>query len=364
MSLLALSTRKGLLLVRDHGESFRLESESFLGARVSLTAQDPRDGMLYACLDHGHWGVKFQRSADLGKTWTELDPPKYPEGSEIRPGKPAVLKYLWGVGFPSEQRPGCFYLGSEPGGLFAAEEQGAAFTLNDALWNHPSRPEFWFGGGRDEAAIHSVCIDPNDDDRVLVGVSCCGVFETLDGGQSWTPRNKGLKAEFMPNPDAELGHDPHLLVQCRTQPHKLWQQNHCGVFHSDDYGANWRDVSQPENGIKFGFAIAVDPNDGDTAWIVPAIADEIRIAIDRALFVAQTTDGGQTWRHLRTGLPQEHTYDFAYRHGLALRGDHLALATAGGSLYTSGDRGESWRMFSTQLPPVYSVTHLNESLTA
>lgn len=364
MSLLALSTRKGLLLVHDHGDRFELLSESFLGARVSLTSQDPRDGMLYACLDHGHWGVKLQRSADLGKSWTELDPPQYPAGSEIRPGTPAVLKYLWGFGFPSSKQPGQFYLGSEPGGLFTATEQGAAITLNEPLWNHPSRPEFWFGGGRDEAGIHSICVDPSDDNHLLVGVSCSGVFESLDGGQSWNPKNKGLRADFMPNPDAEFGHDPHMLVQCRDQPHKLWQQNHCGVFHSDDYGANWRDVSQPEGGVKFGFAIQVDPHDGDIAWVVPAIADEVRVAIDRKLFVAHTTDGGKTWRQYRAGLPQEHVYDFAYRHGLALRGDHLALVTAGGSLFTSSDRGESWRSFSTQLPPVYAVDFVDEGLVA
>ncbi|MCC9604508.1 hypothetical protein LOC68_27680 [Blastopirellula sp. JC732] len=364
MPLLALTTRKGLLLVRDDGDRFALESESFLGARMSITAQDPRDGTLYACLDHGHWGVKFHRSADLGKTWTELEAPKYPEGSEIRPGDPAVLKYLWAVGFPSDKRPGTFYLGSEPGGLFELAEQGAASQLNDALWNHPSRPEFWFGGGRDEAGIHSICIDPNDDDRMLVGVSCCGVFETRDGGKSWTHRNKGLKAEFMPNPDVEFGHDPHLLVQCRTQPHKLWQQNHCGVFHSDDYGENWQDVSQPDVGVKFGFTVVVDPDDGDTAWVVPATSDEKRVAIDRALFVAHTTDGGKTWRKYREGLPQEHVYDFAYRHGMSLCGDHLALATAGGSFYTSSDRGETWRTFSSQLPPIYAVTHIDESLVA
>jgi len=355
MSTLLLGTRKGLLTFARQGSTWGLSGEHFVGVAVPYAIRDARHDTWWASLDHGHWGSKLQRSRDGGQTWTEITAPKYPEGAEVKPGKPAAVKYLWVIQPSLASEPQTLYVGSEPGGLFVSGDGGDTWELNQALWNHPSRADSWFGGGRDEPGIHSIFVDPRNPRRVLVGISCAGVFETIDAGTSWQPRNRGLLAEYMPNPHAEVGHDAHFMMACAAAPDTLWQQNHCGIFRTTDGGQNWAAVSRKGDTAHFGFVVAVDPQDGQTAWVIPATADEKRIAVERAMCVCRTTDGGATWQRFSSGLPQENCYDFAFRHALDQSGDTLVFGTNTGALYFSDDRGETWQTIASRLPPIYSV---------
>jgi photosystem II stability/assembly factor-like uncharacterized protein len=139
------------------------------------------------------------------------------------------------------------------------------------------------------------------------------------------------------------------------QPDHVWQQNHSGVFYSDDGAATWRKVSDPQKGVHFGFPVAVDAKDGRVAWLVPGRADSQRMAIDGALFVARTEDGGKTWEQLRQGLPQEHAYDVVYPHAHDQTDGCVAFGSTTGNLYVSEDRGERWQVVGHNLPPIYSV---------
>jgi photosystem II stability/assembly factor-like uncharacterized protein len=186
-----------------------------------------------------------------------------------------------------------------------------------------------------------------------VAVSSAGVLETTDGGKTWTGRNRGMLNDYMPNPESEWGHDPHFVAGCPGQPEHLWQQNHCGVFYSDDGAMKWKKVSMPDAGVHFGFPIASTHRTG-----VPrgcARADMERMAIGGGLFVARTTDGGQSWQSFRNGLPQENTYDIVLRHGLDVSGDSLCFGSTTGNVYLSEDRGETWQCLGNNFPPVYSV---------
>jgi len=353
---LILGTRKGLLILERDGLRWKRTVTAHEGIPVPYAIRDPRTDVLWASLDHGHWGQKLTRSSDGGVTWSEVTQPAYPEGAILTGDTPATLRYLWVIQPGGVDEPDRLYLGTEPGGLFVSDDGGEHFALNEALWGHPSRTEEqWFGGGRDHAGIHSVLIDPRDSAHLSVGVSCAGVFQSHDHGKTWAPTNQGLRADFLPDPTVEVGHDPHLLVQCTSAPDRQWQQNHCGIYRSTDGGATWTDVSESNGPASFGFAIAVDPDDGDTAWVVPAIADQKRMAIDGALCVCRTTDGGASWTALREGLPQEDVFDVVFRHGLDQRGDRLAFGSTSGNLYVTDDRGESWQTVSNNLAPVYSV---------
>lgn len=349
-----LGTRKGLIELQRSQGRWTVAGEAHGAIPVSLVGRDPRNGTLWACLDHGHWGCKLQRSRDLGRSWLEVAAPRYPEGSEIRPGVPANLKYLWGFAAGGGDQPGRIYLGSEPGGLFRSDDEGDSFSLVESLWNQPHRDKTWFGGGRDEAGIHSILVDPRDSRRILVGVSCAGVFESCDDTLSWTPRNRGLSAEFLPDPDAEVGHDPHLLAWCAAHPDMLWQQNHCGIYRSRDGAKTWEAVHESQGPARFGFAIAVHERNPEVAWVVPATSDEQRVPLHRSLCVCRTQDGGKSWTALHRGLPQHDCYDLVYRHALALSGDCLAFGTTTGNLYFSEDGGESWECLGHHFPPVYS----------
>ncbi len=357
---LLLGTRKGtLILGHQHGE-WRLLRECHAGVHVSYSFCDPRTKTLWSSLEHGHWGSKLECSQDMGETWEEVSAPKYPEDAVLREGKPATLKYIWNLAPGPRHLPERLYAGTIPGGLFQSDDGGRTFELMRGLWDHPSRPDHWFGGGFDEAGIHSIFVDPRDPQHLVVGISCAGVFESTDHGQTWEARNKGLRGDFLPDPKSDVGHDPHLLVSCAADPQVFWQQNHCGIFRSENGCQSWDDITQPEGPARFGFAIAADQADPLTAWVVPAESDQVRAAVGRALCVCRTEDGGKSWTQLRTGLPQHHCYDLVFRHGLDLQDSKLAFGTSTGKLYISEDRGESWTGTALHLPPIYSVRFVPE----
>lgn len=352
---LILGTHKGLLILEESGGDWKLARQCHDAIPVSYAATDPRTGVLWACLDHGHWGRKLHRSRDAGVTWEEIPAPKYPDGLEIKEGQPATCSYLWTFAPGGADQPNTLYVGTEPGGLFRSDDGGDSFHLVESLWNHPSRKDNWFGGGRDLPGLCSIVVDPRDSQHITIGISVGGVYETTDGGQTWKGRNKGLYAYYLPNPYADYGHDPHFMTASPSNPDVLWQQNHCGVFRSTDCGRTWVDISHPDVPVYFGFAIAVDEQDAETAWVVPATSDEYRVAVKGAMCVCRTEDGGQTWRAFREGLPQDTCYDVTYRHALDKSGDRLAFGTTTGNVYLSDDRGESWRSLGANFPPVLSV---------
>jgi photosystem II stability/assembly factor-like uncharacterized protein len=190
-----------------------------------------------------------------------------------------------------------------------------------------------------------------------VGVSCGGAWQSTDDGATWT-LSTGMFAEYMP-PERRLDpaiQDPHRIVQCRSNPDRLWSQHHNGVFRSDDGGRTWKEVPDAKPSV-FGFAVAVDPNNGDKAWLVPAVKDETRVPVDAKVVVARTADAGKTWDVLGRGLPQAHAYDIAYRHSLDVdsSGRRLAFGSTTGSLWISEDAGDAWTCLSTHLPPIYAV---------
>ena len=389
-AILLLGTRKGTVIVDRTQTGWRPRPIAHQGIPVCYAAKDPRDGTLWASLDHGHWGPKLSRSRDNGATWQDVLSLKYPKGArhivqylptpDFDPNAPAgqpeyrdaTVYKIWNVTFGTDSQPGRLYAGTIPGGLFVSDDGGDSWELNRPLWNHASRGGDLFSGeatsethwggtpasidyGVFEPGIHSIVVDPRDPEHMYVSVSSAGVLETRDGGKTWLGRNEGMLMDYLPNPRAEWGHDPHFVTASSGQPDHLWQQNHCGVFYSDDGAKNWRKVSDPEAGVHFGFPIVADPKDGRTAWVVPAQADSERMAIDGGLFVARTTDGGQSWQALRKGLPQDHAYDIVLRHALDAAGDCLCFGSSTGNVYLSEDRGESWSCLGNNFPPVYSV---------
>lgn len=352
---LFLATRKGLVVCTRQANGWKITGSHFDGIPVTIAYEDERNSAWWACLSHGHWGVKLHRSLDRGATWEEVAAPSYPEGAEIKEGAPATTQYLWAMQHGGVSNPKRLWLGTIPGGLFKSDDKGDNFELVESLWNQPSRQNQWFGGGFDHPGIHSIVLDPRDDNHLYIGISCAGVFESKDGGQSWQARNKGLRADFLPDPYAEIGHDPHLLLAAPSNPDVLWQQNHCGIFVSTDSGASWGDVSEPEGPAKFGFAIAVADDDPNQAWVAPAISDGIRTAVAHSICICRTDNGGKSWKALRKGLPQEHCYDIVYRHALAATGDDLVFGTTTGNVFFSQNRGDSWQVLSNYLPMVHAV---------
>ena len=244
--------------------------------------------------------------------------------------------------------------GTLPGGLFRSTDGGASWALDDVLWNRPERPD-WNGGGYDVPGIHSLCPAPGG--TLLVGVSTGGAWVTDDDGASWRQTAHGMRAAYMPPEQAFDPHvqDPHAIVRSEADPQVLWCQHHNGIFRSTDGGARWAELEAPLS--TFGFAVAAHPRDSQTAWFVPAVKDECRIPVGRALAVNRTRDGGASFETLRAGLPQQDCYDLVYRHGLAVDGSGrgLLMGSTTGGLWSSADGGESWSALAARPAPVYAV---------
>ncbi|KVL70643.1 WD40/YVTN/BNR-like repeat-containing protein [Burkholderia ubonensis] len=382
---LLVATRKGLFVLQADGKGgWTLGEPHFVGEPVNMVLPDPRDGSLYAALNLGHFGVKLHRRRAGAPDWEECAVPVYPpqppdeartdgnapaststnadpdnatgDPAPVPPSPPWTLQQIWSLETGGPDEPGVLWAGTIPGGLFRSDDGGDTWTLNRALWDRPERRE-WFGGGYDAPGIHSVMVDPRDSRHVSIGVSCGGVWQTEDGGATWRVSADGMEADYMPperRGDANV-QDPHRVVQCPANPDVLWTQHHCAIFRSTDGAAHWQRIeAQPSS---FGFAVAVHPREPDTAWFVPAVKDACRIPVNGQFVVTRTRDGGRTFERFSNGLPPEPAYDLVYRHGLAVddSGTRLAMGSTTGGLWTSGDGGESWRLISAHLPPVYCV---------
>jgi hypothetical protein len=351
-----VATRKGLFELRRRADRWHIERVSFLAEPVTMVLPpDPRSTRpqrMLAALNLGHFGVKLHASDDAGATWFEVATPTYPTQPKDAAGPPWKMVQIWAL----EQSAGTVWAGTMPGGLFRSSDWGASWQLVDALWHHPER-EKWFGGGNEAPGMHSVCLHPQRPQELMVAVSCGGAWVSTDGGQQWRVQCQGMHADYMPPELAEDANsqDPHRIVRCAAQPDVLWCQHHGGIWRSTNNAASWQEIKAPVS--SFGFAVAVHPQDGNTAWFVPAVKDEKRVPVDAALIVNRTRDGGLTFETLRSGLPQQHAYDLVYRHGLdvAADGQSLLMGSTTGALWASVNGGDDWQTVSLNLPPIYAV---------
>lgn len=362
---LHVATRKGLFVVAGTGGAARIVDEHFVGDNVPLTLADPSDGTWYAVLDHGHFGVKLHRSDDQGRHWEEIAVPAYPPKPEgfvdidmWGRERDWALMNIWALE-PTADRAGALWCGTSPGGLFRSDDRGSSWRMIDSLWNHENRTR-WNGGGLDQPALHSICVDPRDPGRVVVAVSSGGVWRTSDGGTTWNPHTTGMVVAHVPPAEAEApeNQDPHCVVQSPSDPDVFWCQHHMGIWRSDDDLASWTKLhAEPSS---FGFPVAVHPHDPLTAWFVPAHSDQKRAPIDGRVVVTRTRDGGRTFDRLTDGLPQQHAYDLVLRHALDVSadGDSLAFGSTTGNLWVTADQGDHWHSVATNLPPIYSVRYV------
>lgn len=346
---------KGAFLFRSDATRTKWERGGpyFAGSAVYALAYDSRAGRhrLWAGPHSMHWGAVLRTSDDFGRTWTNPEEAnvKFPEGAG------AALSQVWQIVPGRESESDTLYCGVEPAALFVSRDAGEKWSLVEGLWNHPQRERWEPGGGG--LCLHTILLDPEDEKRIRIAVSTAGMYVTEDGGATWRPSNRGVRADFLPEKYPEFGQCVHKVVQARRKPERMFLQNHWGLYRSDDRGETWVDVA---NGVPsdFGFALAAHPADPDSAWIVPLESDEFRCTPEGKLRVYRTRDAGASWEPLSDGLPQHDAFETILRDALAVDAlDPVGVyfGTRSGKLFASSDEGAAWTEVADGLPPVVAV---------
>ena len=350
----AVGTAKGLFFIDDDG----VRGPVFPGERFPAVALG-QDGRVAAASVSEHWGPTLRLSDDYGATWTEHDERAiaFPGGLEWTDHwsgatKPASLVQVWQLKFGSNST---LFAGTEPAALFRSDDGGRKFELVDGLWNHPHRPQWYPGGGG--LGLHTILIDPRDDQRMHVAISTGGVYRTDDGGKTWEARNKGIAGVVGVDPDSEFGQCVHKVDRDAGNPDTLFLQNHGGLYRSDDRGDNWQSIA---NGVPsdFGFPMVTHTSKPQTAYVIPLDYELGRCTPEGKCRVYRTTDGGGSWEPLSNGLPQQNAFVTVLRDGFCSdAGDPLGLwfGTRSGHVFTSEDEGEHWRCAAEFLPDVLCV---------
>ena len=353
--LLLVGTVKGLFLLESSPARRRWLAAGpyFRGSTVYAAAFDGREGRrrIWAGPSSMHWGAELCWSDDFGRSWERPETPRVRFPQDVG----ASLANIWQISPGRPEEPDVLYCGVQPSALFESRDAGETWSLNLGLWNHPHRAKWTPGGGG--LCLHTVLVDPERPGRLIVATSTGGAYRTDDGGRSWQVKNRGVRAEFLPDPYPEFGQCVHKIVQAKARPRRLYLQNHWGLYRSDDGGDSWKDMA---NGVPsdFGFCMGVHPRDPETAYIVPLHSDGFRCVPEGKVRVYRTRDGGDSWQPLTRGLPQKDSFETIVRDALAvdsLQPAGVYFGTRSGKLFGSADEGKSWRLLHDGLPAVVCV---------
>lgn len=382
-----VGTRKGAFILSADGkrEKWEVSGPHFAGWEMYHLKGSPVDpNRIFASQSSGWFGQILQRSDDGGKTWVQ--PGKAPGESTTLPdgppkaesnkfvydtsaetGKPLTthqwydgtqhpweFKRVWHLE-PSLTDPDTVFAGVEDAAIFRSTDGAHSWHELPGLRGNGTGPRWQPGAGG--MCLHTIILDPGNPQRMYVAISAAGAFRTDDGGKSWTPINRGLRSQFLPDEDAEVGHCVHHIAMHPEHPNRLFMQKHWDVMRSDNAGDSWSEVSG-NLPTDFGFVIDVHAHEPETIYVVPIKSDSEHYPLDGKLQVFRSRCGGNEWEPLTKGLPQSSCYVNVLRDAMSVdRLDKCGIyfGTTGGQVFASADAGDSWFPIVSHLPPVLSV---------
>jgi photosystem II stability/assembly factor-like uncharacterized protein len=381
-----VGTRKGAFILTSDGKRAKwdVSGPHFAGWEIYHVKGSPANpNRLFASQTSGWFGQIIQRSDDGGKTWTqpgtppgEQAPPQGPPKGESnkfvydtseKTGKPLTthqfydgkqhpweFKRVWHIE-PSLTDPDTVYAGVEDAALFRSTDGGKSWNELAGLRGHGTGPQWQPGAGG--MCLHTIVLDPGNPQRIFVAISAAGAFRSDDSGKTWRPINRGLKSQYIPNPEAEVGHCVHRIALHPSRPNVLFMQKHWDVMRTDNGGDSWTEVSG-NLPTDFGFVIDVHAHEPNTVYVVPIKSDGEHYPLDGKLRVYRSRSGGNEWEALTKGLPQSDCYVNVLRDAMAvdsLDKCGIYFGTTGGQVYASADAGDSWAPIVRDLPAVLSV---------
>ena len=383
---LLVGTKKGAFVLTSDGkrEKWEVSGPHFAGWELYHLKGSPVDpNRIYASQTSGWFGQIIQRSDDGGKTWFQPGTPpgetKGPDGMQkgesnkfvydtsAETGKPLTthqfydgtqhpweFKRVWHLE-PSLNDPDTVYAGVEDAALFKSTNGGKTWEELSGLRGHGTGPKWQPGAGG--MCLHTIVLDPKNAGRIFIAISAAGAFRSDDGGKTWKPINKGLRSQYIPDPEAEVGHCVHRIAQAKSRPDLLYMQKHWDVMRSFDAGDSWTEVSG-NLPTDFGFVIDVHAHEPETIYVVPIKSDGEHFPLNGKLRVYRSKSGGNEWQELSKGLPEKDCYVNVLRDAMAvdsLDKCGIYFGTTGGQVYCSPDAGETWAPVVRDLPAVYSV---------
>jgi photosystem II stability/assembly factor-like uncharacterized protein len=349
-TLLLIGTRKGAFLMESGDRrKWSLSGPFCEGWPVYHAVHDPSSGAVYAAAASEWLGSTVWRTPDLGETWTQSS-----EGLNYGEDDPRKVSKVSTLAVDN----GRVLVGVEAPGIFESRDQGATWSLLSTLAGQPGS-ELWDDPANQppgHLGISALTFDGEDPKRFWAIVQGVGLFETTDDTETWTPRNRGLRADW-PRPHEEVGFCVHKFVRSPADGDRMYQQNHVGMHRSDDAGHSWTEITE---GLptEFGFAAATHPHDRETFYVIPLEPEHGRCMPDGHAAVWRTRDAGESWHRLDKGLPQQDAYVGVLREAMAIDSQDapgIYFGTSTGQLFASTDEGDSWQELANYLPPIWSV---------
>ena len=358
-----VGTKKGAFILAADGkrDRWQVSGPHFGGWEIYHMKGSPvnRD-RIYASQASAWFGQVVHRSDDGGLNWQTMGNEFVYEGDagthQWYDGTPHPWEFnrVWHFE-PSLSDPDVVYAGAEDAALFRSADGGLTWNELAGLRRHATGNTWQPGAGG--LCLHTILLDPVDPQRIFVAISAAGAFRTDDGGQTWRPINRGLRSNYIPDEDAEVGHCVHRLAQHAARPQTLFMQKHWDVLRSDDAGDSWHEISGnlPSD---FGFVVDVHAHEPETVYVLPIKSDSEHYPPEGKLRVYRSRVGGHEWEALTKGLPQENCYVNVLRDAMAvdsLDDCGVYFGTTGGEVYVSPDGGDNWSAIVSDLPKVLSV---------
>jgi hypothetical protein len=363
---LLIGTRKGAWIWTSDAarQAWNVEGPIHLGQIVSHLVVDRRtNGTMLMAAATGHLGPTIFRSTDGGASFKEAKrPPAFDKAADPAAARAVDHTFWLEPGHTSE--PGVWWAGTSPPGLFVSEDDGQSWQSVAGFNDHPMYKN-WVpadAGTPDGPLLNQIVIDPRDAGHMYLATSTGGVFESFDRAASWAPLNKGVEANFMPDPYPEYGQDAHYIALAPTKPDRIWQQNHCGIYRLDRPAETWDRIGKamPAEVGDIGFTIVPHPRQADTAWVFPMDGTDVwpRTSPGGKPAAYKTDDAGRTWQRQDRGFPPSQGWFTVKRQAFCADDQTpvgLYLGTTGGEVWMSGDEGGAWRSIGAHLPEIYSV---------
>jgi photosystem II stability/assembly factor-like uncharacterized protein len=358
-----VGTRKGAFILNSDGrrEKWDVSGPFFAGWQIYHLKGSPADpNRIYVSQTSDWFGQTMQRSNDGGKTWEAVGNKFAYDGvtgtHQWYDGTPHPweFKRVWHLE-PSLTDPDTVHAGVEDAALFTSTDGGQNWSEVSGLRKHGSGPKWQPGAGG--MCLHTIILDPTNAKRMYIAISAAGAFRTDDGGVSWKPINKGLVSQYIPDPNAEVGHCVHRIAMHKSRPNTLFMQKHWDVMRTDNNGDQWTEISG-NLPTDFGFVIDVHAHEPETIYVVPIKSDGEHFPLDGKLAVYRSRSGGNEWERLTKGLPQKDCYVNVLRDAMAVDSlDECGIyfGTTGGQVYSSNDAGDTWNPIVRDLPAVVSV---------